>query len=408
MNSFELLCISDNVSVDTLNEHYTQHGISDASIRKVFLNVCVLGKLEVAQWLHTKAPIYNYRRVFSEMVGNDPVNKVSIDLYKLVLLWSLTSKYPVQIKKYIPLNHLISGKRFELIKWLYDTAASQDVIINLHINNYQYYKTALLSSEISDDTDLFINWLCETQPLPATVEVLYYLASECNVQNKHEMINRAIEMVKLTTYQRSLGHLIIMAVNVRNFNLFKWLLHPRQDFDFRHNDNTLIKYLASKQLLDYVKYMIEKYPFHYSLSQINNSTEYCITITNPVISCLNKGYYKLAIKACKLQMTTEEIKGECSICLNENSAEYMCRTPCGHVFCLKCIITWMFNTKDIGARCPYCRAELTLISLKCYRNISFSVTVASAVAGAIDDTNKDEAQLESSNKRFKPSETTIL
>ena len=40
---------------------------------------------------------------------------------------------------------------------------------------------------------------------------------------------------------------------------------------------------------------------------------------------------------------------DCPICFESLNAQFVCKTPCGHEFCLKCIL----DLKDI--KCPLCR-----------------------------------------------------
>jgi len=40
---------------------------------------------------------------------------------------------------------------------------------------------------------------------------------------------------------------------------------------------------------------------------------------------------------------------DCPICFESLKSQFICKTPCGHDFCLKCIL----NLKD--TKCPICR-----------------------------------------------------
>lgn len=43
---------------------------------------------------------------------------------------------------------------------------------------------------------------------------------------------------------------------------------------------------------------------------------------------------------------------ECPICLEDLQNKFVCTTPCGHKFCLQCILTFLEPV------CPMCRANV--------------------------------------------------
>ena len=47
-----------------------------------------------------------------------------------------------------------------------------------------------------------------------------------------------------------------------------------------------------------------------------------------------------------------EVKTECAICKEDTKEP--ASTPCGHVFCYACILSWM----NIKANCPTCKTKL--------------------------------------------------
>jgi len=74
---------------------------------------------------------------------------------------------------------------------------------------------------------------------------------------------------------------------------------------------------------------------------------------------------------------------DCPICTEIINPKYICKTICGHIFCLKCIITLL----NKNSKCPMCRNKIELSTMAVYEYTNSKIkTMSSLIDNFIDKT----------------------
>ena len=113
-------------------------------------------------------------------------------------------------------------------------------------------------------------------------------------------------------------------------------------------DNELVKLLYSKEDVDF--------------SSLSYRTLRKIASRTPYKTCLAKHelieIFNNIKKSYNNSQETCHYTNECSICYEKLGKTNICTTPCGHMFCMTCILQLSKNNSSSSNKCPLCRKPL--------------------------------------------------
>jgi hypothetical protein len=91
---------------------------------------------------------------------------------------------------------------------------------------------------------------------------------------------------------------------------------------------------------------------------------------------------------------------ECPICFESGSGEVWCTLPCGHVFCLRCLVQVRRDDQS-RARCAVCRHDVTEAMPETLGSTPFPITVRIRADSGRDGEQAGDDTFEDLIRRFR-------